>query len=84
MAAVVTGHADDAVGHQAARFGIRRVVLPDMHAVTAQFCGQVGTVVQDEGGVMGLHRRAQRVGGAADFIVADILQAQLEAGDIAA
>ena len=55
-----------------------------MHAVAAQFGGQVGPVVEDEGGAMRLHDGAQAIDGAADLVVADMLQAQLERGDVAA
>ena len=67
-----------------ARFRVGRVFLADMNAVAAQFRGEVGPVVENEGRACRLHDRAQQIGGAADGVVIDILQAQLKAGDIAA
>ena len=67
-----------------ARFGIGRILLADMDAVAAQFGGEVGPVIEDEGGARRLHDGAQQIGGAADFVIADMFQAQLKRRDIAA
>src|SRR6185312_7362105 len=82
--AVMTGDADDAAGQQPPRLGVGGILLADMDAVAAQFGGKVGPVVQDEGSAGRLYHGAQRIHRAADFLIADVLQAQLERGDIAA
>jgi len=74
----MTGDADNGFGQQATGFCITGIFLPDMNAVTAQLGGQVGPVVQDKGGAVGLHDGAQGVHRAADLVIADMLQAQLE------
>ena len=84
MAAVIAGDADDAVGaEEPARLGIGRVLLADMDAVAAGGEREVGPVVHDEGDVARLRDRPQHVGGAADRVVVDILEAKLHAGDVA-
>jgi hypothetical protein len=55
-----------------------------MHAVAVQFRREIGAVVHDEGDVARLRDRAQVIAGAADRVVVDVLQAELQAGDIAA
>ena len=50
-----------------------------MDAIAAQFGGEIGPVIEDEGRAVALHDRAQRVAGAADFVIAGMLEAQLEA-----
>ena len=55
-----------------------------MHAVAIELHREVGPVVHDEGDVALLADRAQRVGGARDRGVVDVLQAELEGRDIAA
>lgn len=55
-----------------------------MDAVAAGLGRQIGAVVQDEGDVARLGDREQDVDGAADRVVIDILQPQLETGDVAA
>ena len=85
VAAVAAGNADDAVGaQQPARLGIGHVVLADMHPVASEFGGEVGAVVHDEGDAARLRDRLQDPGRAPHRVVVHILQAQLQAGDIAA
>ena len=55
-----------------------------MHAVAAQFGGEIGPVVEDEGDAGRLRDGHQGFDGAADFVVADVFQAQLQRRDIAA
>ena len=55
-----------------------------MHAVAVELHREVGPVVHDEGDVALLADRPQRVGGARDRGVVDVLQAQLEGRDVAA
>jgi hypothetical protein len=55
-----------------------------MDAVAAELGGEVGPVVEDEGDAAGLRDRAQDRGGTADRVVVDVLQPQLQAGDVAA
>jgi hypothetical protein len=55
-----------------------------MHAVAAQFGGKVGPVVHNERNAFPLCDRLQDARGAAHRVVIDILQAQLQAGGIAA
>ena len=66
-----------------ARVFVARVLLADVHAVAARRGGQVGPVVHDEGDAPVLRDRAQPVRRAADIVVADVLEAQLDAGDVA-
>ncbi len=61
----------------------RGVLLADMDAVGAGLADEIGPVVQQEGDAAGLRDRAQRVGGAADRVVRDILQAKLQRRDVA-
>jgi hypothetical protein len=53
-----------------------------MDAVGAARGGDVGAVVDDEGGVARLHDRAQRVAGALQRVVVDVLETELDAGDV--
>ena len=55
-----------------------------MHTVAIELGGKVGTIVHDERNIARLSDRLQNAGGAADRVIVDILQAQLQAGDIAA
>ena len=55
-----------------------------MDAVAVELHREVGPVVHDEGDVALLADRPQRVGGADDGVVGDVLQAQLEGRDVAA
>ena len=80
----MAGDADNAAGQGGARRRIARIFLADMDAVAAQFGGKIWPVVQDEGRAMGLHHRAQDVHRAADLVIADMLEAELERGHIAA
>ena len=47
-------------------------------------CGEVRPVIEDESATRRLDHGTQRVGGAADLVIADIFQAKLKGGDIAA
>jgi hypothetical protein len=81
----LAGHADLPLGtDDAARLGVRHVVLADMHAVAVELCCELGPVVHEEGHAALLADRAQGVGGARDGSVVHALQAQLEGRDIAA
>src|SRR5439155_8578333 len=85
MPAVAAGDPDDPVGpEEPARLVIRRVLLADMHAVAAELGGKVGAVVHDEGDAALLRDRLQDLRGAPDRGIVDLLQPQLQAGDIAA
>jgi hypothetical protein len=85
MAAVAAGDADNAVRpQQAARLLVGCVLLADMHAVAIKFGGEIGAIVHDERDIAGLRDRLQDARGATDCVVLHILQAQLQAGDIAA
>ena len=85
MPAVAAGHADDAVRpEQTARLLIGRVLLADMHPVAVELGGEVGAIVHDERDIARLGDRLQNAGGAPDRVVVDVLQPQLQAGDIAA
>jgi hypothetical protein len=55
-----------------------------MHPVAIEFGGEIGAVVHDEGDAAGLRDRLQDTGGAPDDIVVDLLEAQLQARNIAA
>jgi hypothetical protein len=55
-----------------------------MHPVAIEFGGQVGAIVHDERDTARLRDRLQHAGGAPDRVVIDVLQAQLQTGDIAA
>ncbi len=77
--------ADLALGpDDAARLGAGHVVLADMHAVAIELHREIGPVVHEEGDAALLADRAQRVGGAGDRRIIDVLQAELEGRDIAA
>jgi hypothetical protein len=81
----LAGHADLPLGtDDAARLGVRHVVLADMHAVAVELYRQVGPVVHEEGHAALLADRAQGVGGARDGGVVYALQPQLKGCDIAA
>ena len=54
-----------------------------MDAVAAQLGGEIGPVVHQEGDVARLRDRHQDFGGAADVVVRDVLQPQLQPGDVA-
>ena len=85
MARGLAGDADLAIRpDHAARLGVGHVVLADMHAVAIELHREVGPVVHDEGDVALLADRPQRVGGAGDGVVGDVLQPQLEGRDVAA
>ena len=85
MARGLGGDADLAVGSDdAARLGVGHVVLADMHAVAIELHREVGPVVHEEGDAALLADRPQRVGGAGDRGVVDVLQAKLEGRDVAA
>jgi len=67
----MTGDADDSVApDHFARLVITRIVLPDVNAVTAELCGQIGPIVQDECRTGALRDRHQAFDGAANVIVA--------------
>ena len=55
-----------------------------MHPVAIQLGGEIRTVVHDEGDAALLRDRLQNASGAADRAVLDVLQAQLQARNIAA
>jgi hypothetical protein len=55
-----------------------------MDAVAIELGGEIGAVVHDEGDAAALCDRLQDAGGAPDRVVVDILEAQLQAGDVAA
>jgi len=55
-----------------------------MHPVAIELGGKVGTIIHDERDIARLGNRLQNAGGAADRVDVRILQAQLQAGDIAA
>ena len=85
MTAVAAGHADNAVRpEQAARLLVGRVLLADMHPVAIEFGGEVGAIVHDERDIARLRDRLQDAGGAADRVVVHVLQAELQARDVAA
>jgi hypothetical protein len=54
-----------------------------MHPVAAGLEGEIGPVIEQKGDAPPLGQRPQRVDRAADGIVVDILEAQLQAGDVA-
>jgi hypothetical protein len=79
----VAGHADDGVGaDDAPRLGVGRVGLADMDAVGAARRGDVGPIVDDEGDVARLAGRTEQVAGVAQRLVVEILEAELNAGDV--
>src|SRR5580704_3910364 len=83
--AVAAGYPDDAVGpEEAARLGVGHILLADMDAVAIELGGEVGPIVHNEGDAALLRDRLQNAGGAADRVVLDLLQAQLQARNIAA
>src|SRR5260221_4731056 len=85
MAAVAAGHANNPVGaEKTPRLRIGGVLLADMHAVAIELGGEVRAVVHDEGDAEILCDRLQDARRAPDRVVVDILEAQLQAGDIAA
>src|SRR4051794_14773565 len=85
MAAVAAGHADNAVrSQQTTRLLIGGVLLADMHPVAIELGGKVGTIVHNERDITRLGNRLQNAGGAADRVVLQILEPQLQTGDIAA
>ncbi len=85
VATGAAGHADDAVGpQQPPRLGIGHVLLADMDAVATEFGGEIGPVVHDKGDIVRLRDRLQHRGRPANRVVVDILEPQLQAGDIAA
>jgi len=55
-----------------------------MHAIGAEAPGEVRTVIQDEGNASILRNPEKRGTRLQDLVIADVLQAQLQAGDIAA
>ena len=84
MPAVAAGHPDDALGaEEPARLGVRRILLADMHPVAVEFGGKVGPVVHDERDAALLRNRLQDPRGTPDRGVVDLLQPELQAGDIA-
>jgi hypothetical protein len=85
MTAIAARHANNAVRpKQAARLFIGSVLFADMHPVAIQLGGEVGTVIHDERDIARLGDRLQDAGGAPYRVVANLLQAQLQAGNIAA
>jgi hypothetical protein len=54
-----------------------------MHAVATRRQGQVGAVVHQESDTALLRHRPERVGRAADRVVVDVLEAELNGSDIA-
>ena len=82
---IAAGHPDDPVRpEEPPRLGIGHVLFADMHPVAVQLSRQIRPVVHDEGDAALLRDRLQDVGGAPDLLVFDILQPELQAGDIAA
>jgi hypothetical protein len=55
-----------------------------MHPVAVEFGGEIGAIVHDERDIARLGDRLQDARGAADRGVVDVLEAKLQAGDIAA
>jgi hypothetical protein len=55
-----------------------------MHTVAFELGGEIRPIVHDEGDAVVLRDRLQDAGGAADRRIVDVLQAQLQARDIAA
>ena len=55
-----------------------------MHAIGAKAPGEVRTVIQDEGNASVLRNPEKGSARLQDLVIADVLQAQLQAGDIAA
>ena len=83
MARIVAGDADDAVAQRLAGIGIGGILLADMDAVAAGLEGEVGAVVQQNGDAAPLRRRAQHVHHATQIVVGQVLQADLDTGDVA-
>ncbi len=80
----MAGNADDrARTHDFAGLRAGHVVLADMDAIGARRVGKVGPVVDDKRHVMGVADGKQRLHGVPDFLVGGVLQAQLQAGDVA-
>ena len=79
--AVVAGAADLGAGaQQRTRLGQAAIPLPQVHAIGAGLLRQIGAVIQDEGDIMGMADRQQRLAGAQHLVIAHVLQAQLEGG----
>jgi hypothetical protein len=55
-----------------------------VHAICAEAPGEVRTVIQDEGNASVLRDAEKGSARLQDLVIADILQPQLQAGDIAA
>jgi hypothetical protein len=55
-----------------------------MHPVAIELGGEVGAIVHDERDIARLGDRLQNAGGAADRVVVQILQPQLQASDVTA
>ena len=70
------------LSHKPTGFRVGHIVLPNMDAVGAQFCGQVGPIVDDERDVGSLRDRHQNGCGAADIVIRNVLQTQLQARHI--
>lgn len=84
VARVVTGDADDLPrSHRLACLGIGCVLLADMHAVGIEAFGEIGAVVHEERRARRLNEGHEDASGGEDFLVAHVLQTQLDAGDVA-
>ncbi len=80
----MAGDADDPIGaDQPARLLVRSILLADMDAIAARLGGEIGPVVEQEGGAAPLRDRLQDVAGAPDVVIGGLFQAKLHAGDVA-
>lgn len=80
----MTGDADDLVEAQnPARVLVGGVFLADMNAVGVQSQRQIGPVIDDEGHAALLRDGAEAAAHFEHLVVGHILQAQLQAGDVA-
>ena len=84
MPGIVAGDANDLVEpQQAPGFLVGGVFLADMDPVGVQGEGEVRPVVHDKGDAAILRDRAEPAADFHDFFVRQVLQAQLQAGDVA-
>ena len=84
MTGIVTGNAHYRISAKGvSRLVIGSILLANMNAVAAGLNRQIGSIVHDDRHTPGLRHRAQDIGRAADFVVVDILETDLQAGHVA-
>src|SRR6516164_2051131 len=69
---------------QPPRLGIRHVLFPDMQAVAVELDGEIGAIIHDERNTAILRNRFQDPRSPTYRVVVDLLQAQLQASNVAA